>query len=134
MPLQVRDVPVGTTVEPHTQVEGGHERGDGSDHVLGDDALFDDGHVPVDEQAPVEGGDGRLQIEWLDEHGHSSRRTPARDGEEDSGITQAMHGGNRLVGEDLVLGHEGSVHVRQHQANGRRGHDTSSVCPRAAAS
>ena len=40
--------------------------------MLGDHLLFDDLHVPVDQQTAVEGGDRRLEVERLDEHRHAS--------------------------------------------------------------
>ena len=72
-------------------------------------------------QAAVEGGDGRFEVEGLDQHLHAAGRPAAGDGEEDAGVAQAAHGGDGLVGEDLVLGDQGAVDVGQEQADGRDG-------------
>lgn len=94
----------------------------GTTQVLGNDTLLDDLHVGADDQASVERGDGGLQAERLDEHGHATRRTPAGDGEEDARVVQVVHGRDGPVGEELVLGHQGAVDVGQQQADAGGGH------------
>ena len=64
--LGVGHVPVGTAVEPDVELELAHEVGDRADEVLGQDVLLEDLHGPVDDQAAVEGGDGRLQVQGID--------------------------------------------------------------------
>ena len=93
----------------------------GTHEVLGEDVLLEDRHVPVHHQAAVEGGDRRLEVERLDEHLHAAGRAAAGDGEEDAGVAQAVHGGDGVVGQDLVLGDQRPVHVGQEQADGLGG-------------
>jgi hypothetical protein len=45
----------------------------------------------------------------------SPRRAAAGDREQDAGLAQALHGLDRPVGEDLVLGHQGAVDIGQQQ-------------------
>ena len=116
--LGVRDVPVGAAVEPDVELERLHEVDDWSYEVLGDRSLLEGVHVPVDDDAAVEGGNGSLQVEGLDQHLHAPGRAAARDGEEDAGIVQPVDGVDGGLREHLVLGDEGPVHVRQEQADG----------------
>ena len=90
--LGVGDVPVGAAVDPDVEVERLHQLGHGDDEVFGDHLLLEDVHVPVDHEAAVEGGDGCLQVERIDEHLHALRGPAAGDGEQDAGVVEPVYG------------------------------------------
>src|ERR1019366_3876273 len=69
--LEIWDVPVGTTVDPHRKPERGHLIGYRHHKLAGENALFEDGHGAIDDEPPVERCDGGLEVKWLNQHLHT---------------------------------------------------------------
>ena len=78
---------------------------------------LDNAQIGVHQHPAIEAGDGGGQGQGLDQHLHAAWRPPAGDRQADPRRAQGL--GRRLgpLGEDLVLGDQGAVHIRQHQAD-----------------
>src|SRR6202012_3292300 len=94
-----------------------HELDKPRDQLLGENLLFDNGHVRTHDEPSVEGRDRRLQVERLDEHLHTAGGTSAGYGEQDPGPAQTPHGFQGPFGENLLLRHERAIDIREHQTD-----------------
>lgn len=116
-PLHVADVPVGTPVDPDAEAERLHQRDDRGHHLRGNDLLFDDGHIRVDDETTVEGGEFSGQRQGLDDHGHAAWWSPAGHREEDACVVELVDRADGAVGEDLVVRDQSAVDVGKKQAD-----------------
>ena len=117
--LGVGDVPVRAAVEPDVEVEGPHVVGDRLDDVFGQRVLLQHLQVGFHDKAAVEGRNGRFEVERLHQHLHAPGRPATGHREEHTGLAQGAHGGDGVVGEDLVLGDQRSVDIGEEEADGR---------------
>jgi hypothetical protein len=71
----------------------------------------DHGEIRLDEDAAVEGGNGRVDPEGIREHDHAAWRAAARDGEADPLLMQSVDCSPRPFGQHFVMRNERPVHV-----------------------
>ena len=76
---RVTDQPFVATVDPDVETLLAHQVEGAPGRLGGDSALAADREVRRDIHPAIEAGDGGIEGERLDQHGHATRRTSARD-------------------------------------------------------
>src|SRR6202030_2207734 len=83
--------------------------------------LFDRVQLCIDDRTAVEGPDRHDDLKRSDQKPHADGRTAGSNGEADAALLQTPKRALRAFGQDLVLGQQGAVDIRDDE--GDTGHD-----------
>jgi hypothetical protein len=111
--LQGSDVPIGRSEEEDVQAVGLDHVDQRGQQVVRQHPLVEDRQVRKHDDAAVERRHRHRQAERLDERPHPERGAPAGDGEDDPTLAQGLDRPTGARGQNLVLGHQGAVDVRE---------------------